>query len=81
MPTGYGLLLLALCSSARQELVTYRTQEELVADYRSGRIHPGDLKAAVSEALNRILDPVRRHFETGEPKKLLDKIKKYKITK
>jgi tyrosyl-tRNA synthetase len=64
-----------------QEAVTYRSHEELIADYRSGRIHPGDLKAAVAEALNRILDPVRRHFETGEPKKLLDKIKKYKITK
>jgi tyrosyl-tRNA synthetase len=53
----------------------------LIADYSAGRIHPGDLKAAVSEALNRILEPVRRHFESGEPKKLLDRIKKYKITK
>ena len=53
----------------------------MISDYLIGRIHPGDLKTAVAEALNRILEPVRRHFESGEPKKLLDKIKKYKITK
>lgn len=67
--------------SCAQETVTYTDPESLKSDYRSGRIHPGDLKSAVAEALNRILEPVRRHFESGEPKKLLDKIKKYKITK
>jgi tyrosyl-tRNA synthetase len=53
----------------------------LEADYLAGKVHPGDLKAAVTEALNRILEPVRLHFASGEPKILLDKIKKFKITK
>ena len=53
----------------------------LEADYISGKIHPGDLKAAVTLAINRIIDPVREHFSKGEPKVLLDKIKKFKITK
>ena len=26
-------------------------------------------------------EPVRKHFESGEPKKLLDKIKKFKVTR
>jgi tyrosyl-tRNA synthetase len=60
---------------------TYTDFAELCADYSSGKIHPGDLKAAVTEALNRILEPVRAHFAQGEPKILLDKIKKFKITR
>jgi tyrosyl-tRNA synthetase len=55
--------------------------DSLEADFISGRVHPGDLKAAVAEAINRILEPVRRHFESGEPKALLDKVKKFKVTK
>jgi tyrosyl-tRNA synthetase len=61
--------------------VTYDDYETLEADYRAGKVWPGDLKPAVTEALNRILEPVRQHFETGEPKKLLDKIKKFKVTR
>ena len=59
----------------------YNAYETLEEDYKSGKVHPGDLKAAVTEALNRILEPVRAHFATGEPKILLDKIKKFKVTR
>lgn len=64
-----------------QETVVYNSYAELEVDYLSGRLHPSDLKPAVTEALNRILQPVRSHFESGEPKKLLDKIKKFKVTR
>lgn len=64
-----------------QEPVVYTTYEELEADYLSGKIHPGDLKPAVADAINTILEPVRVHFATGEPKALLDKIKKFKVTR
>lgn len=60
------------------EYTDYATFE---ADYLSGRIHPGDLKSAVTESLNRILEPVRQHFSQGEPKALLEKIKKFKVTR
>lgn len=75
---GYYGEIVILCNG---EPITYTSATELKSDYTTGRIHPGDLKTAVAESLNRILEPVRRHFESGEPKKLLDKIKKYKITK
>eukprot|EP01037_Dinobryon_pediforme_P039473 gene39473-48098_t len=61
--------------------VTFETYEELEREYLADRVHPGDLKAAVTEAMNRILEPVRQHFSQGEPKALLDKIKKFKITR
>ena len=33
-------------------------------------LHPGDLKAGVEQALNKLLDPVRADFSTPEMKKL-----------
>lgn len=42
---------------------TYMSYEELVADFTSGALHPGDLKPAVAEAINKLLQPVREHFE------------------
>lgn len=61
--------------------MVYSTYETLEADYLGAKVHPGDLKAAVTEALNRILEPVRAHFSQGEPKILLEKIKKFKVTR
>jgi tyrosyl-tRNA synthetase len=63
------------------EAVVYNTYEELEVDYLSGKIWPGDLKPAVADAINSILEPVRIHFASGEPKALLDKIKKFKVTR
>ncbi len=34
------------------------------------QIHPGDLKASVEVALTKLLDPIRKKFETPELKKL-----------
>lgn len=34
------------------------------------QIHPGDLKASVELALDKLLDPIRKKFETPELKKL-----------
>jgi tyrosyl-tRNA synthetase len=39
------------------------------------------LKPAVTDAINAIIEPVRQHFASGEPKKLLEKIKKFKVTR
>ncbi|KAG5175381.1 tyrosine--tRNA ligase [Tribonema minus] len=59
----------------------YTTYEALEADYVSGKLHPSDLKPAATASLNKILQPVRDHFSSGEPAKLLALVKKYKITK
>ena len=64
-----------------EETLTYTDYAKLEEDFVSGKVHPSDLKPAVADAINRILQPVRDHFETGEAKALLDKIKKFKITR
>ena len=61
---------------------TYTEYDDLERDYVSGALHPKDVKQALTNSLNIILQPVRDHFNNNEDaKKLLATIKKYKITK
>lgn len=41
----------------------YKSYDELEADFKVGTLHPGDLKPAVAEGINRLLQPVRDHFK------------------
>jgi tyrosyl-tRNA synthetase len=43
--------------------VTYTSYEELERDFANGELHPGDLKKATANAINELIEPVRRHFE------------------
>ncbi len=45
--------------------VVYESYEQLRDDYVSGRLHPLDLKRAVARALDDLIAPIRRHFETN----------------
>ncbi|CAI7907738.1 unnamed protein product [Closterium sp. NIES-54] len=56
--------------------VIYTDADQLCADYKEGKLHPGDLKLALSKAINKILQPVRDHFKTNpDAKKLLAQVK------
>ncbi len=55
--------------------VTFGSFEELRREYEKGAVHPKDLKEAVARYLNRIIDPVRRHFENK--KELLEPFEGY----
>jgi tyrosyl-tRNA synthetase len=46
--------------------ISYGDYIELECDYKLQRIHPVDLKNAASRYLNKIIDPVRRHFSKWE---------------
>jgi len=50
--------------------VEFSSLEELEQAFAKEEVHPGDLKAAVERYLNRLLDPVRKTFESPELKKL-----------
>jgi tyrosyl-tRNA synthetase len=57
---------------------TYSDISALERDFASGSLHPGDLKPAVSRAINQILQPVRDHFKNNsEAKQILGLVKKY----
>ncbi|XP_061838309.2 tyrosine--tRNA ligase, cytoplasmic isoform X1 [Nerophis lumbriciformis] len=48
----------------------YTAFEEVEKDFAEERIHPGDLKASVETALNVLLEPIRKKFESAELRKL-----------
>lgn len=55
---------------------------ELKHMYKEGRMHPMDLKAFVAEELERMVKPVREHFEKDKrAKELYEKVKSYRITR
>ncbi len=55
--------------------LTFATSAELVAAYGDGKIHPLDLKNAVSEGLAARLKPVREYFDrVGEAKSALESL-------
>jgi tyrosyl-tRNA synthetase len=45
--------------------VTYETPERLIEDFKSGSLHPLDLKKAVAKYLNKIIENVRVKLEGG----------------
>ena len=55
--------------------------EELASAFESGKLHPADLKKAVSAYINRMLEPARKHFEKGKAKELLEKVKSLTVTR
>ncbi|MEK6872659.1 MAG: tyrosine--tRNA ligase [Nanoarchaeota archaeon] len=61
--------------------IIYSDYSSLERDFVNGKLHPMDLKNAVAEKLIKILEPVRKHFSTGKPKKYLDELEKLIATK
>ena len=56
--------------------------DELCKIYRTGELHPMDLKQSVSKSLNTMLEPVRIHFEKNKKAKaLLEKVASYNVTR
>lgn len=50
--------------------------------YSEGKVHPADLKPALSKALNQILQPVRDHFaNNAEAAALLKQVRSFKVTR
>lgn len=59
----------------------YTDYAEMEADFVSGALHPGDLKECLKRYINACLDPVRRHFASGEPAALLKLVRSYSVTR
>jgi len=57
----------------------FNSYDDFEADYRSGTLHPGDVKSNLTDAINAMLEPVRKHFASGEPAKLLAQVKDFQL--
>ncbi|MGC8675998.1 MAG: tyrosine--tRNA ligase [Candidatus Micrarchaeia archaeon] len=63
----------------RLELANYA---ELVSAYKKGQLHPTDLKAFVAEELEKLIKPVREHFEKdSKARELYELVKSYQVTR
>lgn len=62
--------------------LTIKSYEDLEHKFIAREIHPMDLKNAVADALDRLIQPVRDHFEQNpEAKILLEKVLSYAVTR
>jgi len=62
--------------------VTFESCDELDKTYAEGKLHPQDLKNGVAEALIKILEPVRRYFETNGPaRECMEVVQNLKVTR
>jgi tyrosyl-tRNA synthetase len=50
--------------------------------YMSGKVHPVDLKNSVTNHLNELIEPVRKHFsKNSKAKKLLEQVRGFEVTR
>ncbi len=61
--------------------IEFDNYQKLEDEYRAGEIHPLDLKKSLAEALDKIIKPIRGHFEKPANAKLLDVYKGTKTTR
>ena len=62
--------------------IEFENYDELEKAYRSGSLHPQDLKNAIAKEIAAILEPIRKYFESNkEAQKHLDFMKTAEITR
>ncbi|MDG6898658.1 MAG: tyrosine--tRNA ligase [Nitrososphaerota archaeon] len=62
--------------------VEYSSYAELESAYRSGSLHPADLKRGVALALDGVISPIRSHFEKNpSARRLYEAVKTAEITR
>jgi tyrosyl-tRNA synthetase len=62
--------------------VTLNSYADLEKKFSNKEIHPMDVKTTAVKLIDRLIAPVRRHFEEDpEAKKLLEKVKSYQVTR
>ncbi|MBI3859874.1 MAG: tyrosine--tRNA ligase [Thaumarchaeota archaeon] len=60
----------------------FSSYDELARAFRDGSLHPADLKKGVAESLDRIISPIREHFERDPAaKKLYQVVKNAETTR
>jgi len=62
--------------------VEFTSYGELEAAFRAGSLHPADLKRGVAESLDRIVSPIREHFEKDpSARRLYEEVKGARVTR
>jgi len=59
----------------------YNSYQELETAFENKKLHPMDLKTAVAIEIDKLLEPVRKHFESGKAKELFEQVKNFQVTR
>jgi tyrosyl-tRNA synthetase len=61
--------------------IEFSSYEELEDAFRKGELHPSDIKNSVADYLEKLIKPIRKHFEKGKANQLYDFVKKQEVTR
>ncbi|MBN1940818.1 MAG: tyrosine--tRNA ligase [Candidatus Diapherotrites archaeon] len=61
--------------------IEFNSYAELEASFVKGDLHPMDLKNATAGYIDKMLEPAREHFSKGKPKKLLEQVQSFNVTR
>ncbi|MBU0666637.1 MAG: tyrosine--tRNA ligase [Nanoarchaeota archaeon] len=62
--------------------IEFENYSELENAYMKGTLHPMDLKNATANQINKLVAPVRKHFETNtKARKLKEEVENYQVTR
>ncbi|PIN87674.1 tyrosine--tRNA ligase [Candidatus Woesearchaeota archaeon CG10_big_fil_rev_8_21_14_0_10_32_24] len=61
--------------------LSFKSYEELENTFLSGTLKSIDLKTGVAFAINKLLEPTRTHFSKGNPKRLLEQVQSFQVTR
>jgi tyrosyl-tRNA synthetase len=60
----------------------YLDYAQIETDFLQGRLHPSDLKTAVTRTINQVLEPVQRHFtEDPRARQLAQRVRSFTLTR
>ena len=59
--------------------ISFKNYQELETAFKNKKLHPMDLKSSTAKYINELLEPVRDHFKTGKPAKLLKQVQSFEI--
>jgi len=61
--------------------ITFKSYEELENVFSQKKLHPMDLKKAISREIIKLLEPARKHFEQPKIKKMKEEMDKLLVTR
>lgn len=61
--------------------MSFDSYHELKNAFEKGELHPADLKNATAVYIDKMIGPIRKHFEHGKAKELYEFVKKQEVTR
>ena len=59
----------------------FSSYAQVESAFAKGELHPADLKNAVAREVDGVIEPVRKHFESGKAKEYLHEVKALQVTR